>query len=227
MEEQENTAAKKGKVAFWQNCPICLRNNATSPEFKEFLALIEHMETHLQPELQPVRRKPGAYLTETDLLAFTFRCEILKVPRRKIAPKAQVLLIFVAEWLYEALAKCPEINDILTSNLKVADQLVDLVGKLPEQFAEQRSYFLKYRDRLRETGMDPKWLRRPGGQVTFVAESMAGARWGLSPSSSREYVRQVQPKKKSTSPTLEMRAGLTDDRVKEGTWWKPDTPDES
>jgi hypothetical protein len=227
MEEQENTPAKKGEGAFWRKCPICVRNNATSPEFKEFLSLIEHMETHLQAEPQPVRRKPGAYLTEADLLAFMHGWEILEVPRRRIAPKAQVLLIPVADWLQEALATCPEINDILTSNLKVADQLVDLVGKLPEQFAEQRAYFLKYQDRLKETGMDPKWLRRPGGQVTFVAESMAGAKWGLSPSSSREYVRQVQPKKKSTSPTLAMRAGLTDDLVKERTWWKPNTPDES
>src|SRR5271165_5281032 len=110
MEEQENTAAKKGKVAFWRKCPICVRNNSTSPEFKEFLSLIEHMEMHLQPEPQPVRRKPGAYLTETDLLAFMHGWDILEVPKRKIAAEAQVLLIFVADWLQEALATYPELN---------------------------------------------------------------------------------------------------------------------
>jgi len=169
------------------------------------------MEMHLQPEPQPVRRKPGAYLTETDLLAFMHGWDILEVPKRKIAAEAQVLLIFVADWLQEALATYPELNDITTSNLKVADQLVNLVGKLPEQFAEQRAYFLQYEDRLRDTGMDPKWPRRRGSQVGFIAQSMAGAKWGLSPTSSREYLRQVQPKKKSTSPTLTMRAGLIDE----------------
>jgi hypothetical protein len=193
MEEQENTAAKEEKGEFWRKCPICVRNNATSPEFKEFLPLIEHMDTHLQPEPQPVRRKLGTSLTELDLIALTFGVDILEVPKKKIADQAQVLLIPVADWLQEALATCPEINNVLTSNLKVADQLVDLIGKLPEQFAEQRAYFLKYEDRLRDTGMDPKWPRRRGGQVGFIAQSLAGAKWGLSPTSSREYVRQVQP----------------------------------
>lgn len=227
MEEQENTAAKRKKREFWQKCPICVRNKATSPEFREFLPLIEHMETHLQPEPQPVKRKPGATLTELDVLALQSGWDILDVPKKKIADQAQVLLVFVADWLQDALATCPEINNILTSNLTVADQLVDLVGNLAEQFAEQRAYFLKYEDRLRDTGMDPKWPRTRGSQVGFIAQSMAGAKWGLSPSSSREYVRQIQPKKRSTSPTLTMRAGLIEELGKEGTWWKPNTSDDS
>jgi len=102
---------------------------------------------------------------------------------------------------------------LINSAAKVADQLVDLVGKLPEQFAEQRAYFLEHEDRLKDTGMDPKWPRRRGSQVGFIAQSMAGAKWGLSPGSSREYVRQVQPKKSPRVPRVIMRGGLTDDLI--------------
>jgi hypothetical protein len=41
-------------------------------------------------------------------------------------------------------------------------------------------------------GTDPKWTGKPGKQARFVARSMAGARWGLKSSSSREIIRLVK-----------------------------------
>lgn len=186
------------------------------------------MEAHLQPEPQPVRRKrANRYVTEEELIAFHFGVELLETPSRKIADEAKGLLVLVSRWLHEALAACPEINNITTSNLKVADQLVSLAKALPDDFAEQRVYLLDHEERLRDTGLDPKWPRRPGSQVEFVAASTAGAKWDLPPSSSREYIRRINPKKKSSNRGNAASAGLTDELVKEGAWWKPKTLDES
>ena len=104
--------------------------------------------------------------------------------------------------------------------------MVDLVRKLPDEFAEQRTNLLDHEDRLRETGMDPKWPRRPGSQVEFFARSMAGAKWGVPPSSSREYIRRISPKRKATNHGVVAQAGLTDELVKEGTWWSQGALDE-
>lgn len=226
MEEQANTTAKGRNKEFWRKCPICIRNNAVSPDFQEFLPLIKHMEEHLQPEPRPVRRA-SRYITEMDLLAFHYGFELRETPRRKIAREAEGLLVLVSQWLQAALVTCPEINTITTSNLKVADQLMDLVRKLPDEFAEQRAYLLQREERLRDTGMDPKWLRRPGRQVGFVADSMAGAGWDLPPATSREYIRRNSPRKKSIDSGLAASTGLTDELIKEGTWWKPEDPNES
>jgi len=88
-----------------------------------------------------------------------------------------------------------EINAIVTSDLKVADELVGLAQRLPNNFCAQRDYLLQHRDRLRETGTDPKWPRKAGGQTRLVAESMAGAEWNLTPSTAREFIRQTKPRK--------------------------------
>src|SRR5208283_401881 len=147
MRQQANTAAKSENKKFWRKCPICVRNKAASPEFQEFLRFIEHMEEHLQPEARPVKKKKSSrrYATEEDLLAFSFGVELLEVPKGKIADKAR-LLVLVSLWLQEALATCPELNNIRTSDLKVADQLVDLVRTLPDDFAEQRAYLTQHQD---------------------------------------------------------------------------------
>jgi hypothetical protein len=58
----------------------------------------------------------------------------------------------------------PEIDTLLTSDLRVAEQLVGFASRLPDNFREQRDYVLKYQDRLKETGMDPKWPRKAGSQ---------------------------------------------------------------
>ena len=63
-------------------------------------------------------------------------------------------------------------------------------------------------ERLKETGMDPKWPRKAGSQIRFVAESMAGAEWDLTPSTSREFIREQKPGK-SAIPAQDQR------------WWEP------
>jgi len=76
----------------------------------------------------------------------------------------------------------------------------------------------------------PGWTRNgregPGSQVEFVARSMAGAKWGVPPSSSREYIRRISPKRKATNHGVVAQAGLTDELVKEGTWWSQGALDE-
>ena len=217
MTEQANTAAKRENKKFWRKCPICVQNKAASPEFQEFLRFIEHMEEHLQPEARPVKKKSSSrYVTEEELLAFSLGVELLEVPKGKIADKAG-LLVLVSLWLQ--VGGVSRVNNILTSDLKVADQLVDLVRTLPDDFAEQRAYLMQHQDRLREAGMGPKWRRRPGSQVDFVADSMAGAKWSVPPFSSREYIRRINPKTTSMNRGVAARAGLLDDLVKEGAWW--------
>jgi len=110
----------------------------------------------------------------------------------------------VGDWLEQALMKFTEINAILTSNLKVAEDLVSFARRLPDDFREQRDYLLQHQERLQETGMDPKWPRKAGGQIRFVAESMAGAEWNLTPSTSREFIREHKPRK-SAIPAQDQR----------------------
>lgn len=116
--------------------------------------------------------------------------------------------------LEEALQSLQELNSILDSSILVADQLVNLVKALPGQYREQREFLLevgptqedKSEQLLRETGIDPQWPRQPGVQARFVAESMAGAEWGPAAATSREYIRQQKPKRRSGPVSFE-RAG--------------------
>ena len=55
---------------------------------------------------------------------------------------------------------------------------------------------------------------------------MAGAKWGVPPSSSREYIRRMNPKRKAANRGVVAQAGLTDELVKEGTWWSQGALDE-
>ena len=111
---------------------------------------------------------------------------------RKILPQATFFLLDIADWLEKALSSQEQISSITTSDLFAADQLVQLVQALAPEFQEQREYLMKFQETLKDTGMDPKWLTTPGRQAGFIARSMAGARWGLSPSSSREMIRQME-----------------------------------
>jgi len=96
-----------------------------------------------------------------------------------------------------------------------AEQVVKLVQTLTPEFQEQREYLLNYEEKLKHTGMDPKWLTGPGRQAGFIARSMAGARWGLSPSSSREMIRQMEQNPRGPSlRKLKIR--------EERRWWEPE-----
>jgi hypothetical protein len=123
MTEQVNTAAKEEKRKFWRNCPICFQDSAAPPEFSGFLPFLEHMEEHFQPEPRPVqKRRASPYVTEAELIAFHFGAELLERPKTKKADQAR-LLFAVSIWLQEALAACPEVNRIQTSDINVGGPL--------------------------------------------------------------------------------------------------------
>jgi hypothetical protein len=134
---------------------------------------------------------------------------------RKILPQATFFLLDIADWLEKALSSVEGLNDIGKSDILTAEQLVRLVQTLTPEFQEQREYLLNYDEKLKDTGMDPKWLTRPGRQAGFIARSLAGARWGLSPSSSREMIRQMKQNPRGPSlRKLKIRA--------ERRWWEPE-----
>jgi hypothetical protein len=110
---------------------------------------------------------------------------------QKILPQAKLFLIDIADWLEKALLSLESLNSITTSSLFAADQLIKAVETLKPEFQEQKDYLSNFPDILRDIGMDPKWLASPGRQAGFIARSFAGARWKLSPSSSREMIRQA------------------------------------
>jgi hypothetical protein len=109
--------------------------------------------------------------------------------KKKILPQAALFLPDVGNWLQIALSSLLELNAIQKSDLITAAALVSLIGSLGAEFGEQRHYLLRHDQHLQDSGTDPKWLAKPGNQARFVADSMAGARWGLTISSSREMIR--------------------------------------
>src|SRR5439155_21754474 len=208
MQNQEEKAAKKGAQLFWRKCPICAQ------EFKDFLPLIKHLEEHRRRESQRIKIELGAddYLQKAIAREFFQGTETDKnilrptggAAKRKFAADAKGLLVAVADWLQEALMTFSDINSLLTSDVKVAERLAGFASRLPDVFREPRDYLLKHRERLKETGMDPKWPRKAGSQIRFVAESMAGAEWNLTPSTSREFIREHKPRK-SAIPAQDQR----------------------
>lgn len=209
--------------------------------FIDHLVLHEYMSKREPPEMPPdmddslwrhleaMRRNPGkaAHLVEPLppywVSPFAWR-EPTKGPPPKVFPEQKRFLPYFADWLENALESLPALNNITKSSVLVADQLVDLVKHFPEEFQEQRGYLLRYEATLKDAGMDQRWPPRPGEQSAFVAESMAGARRGLTPSTSREYIRQER--KAGTSKLLQLEPGglsLADaDTVRhEGRWWEP------
>ena len=133
---------------------------------------------------------------------------------RKILPQAKFFLLDIADWLEKALASLEALNSIKKSDLLAAEELAKLVQTLPQEFQEQREYLLNHRERLQDTGMDTKWLGTSGRQAGFVARSMAGARWNISPSSSREMIRQMA--RNPRGPSLR-KLKIQGERG----WWEP------
>ena len=134
---------------------------------------------------------------------------------QKILPQARFFLLDIADWLEKALSSLEGLGCIGTSDVLAAEQVVKLVQTLTTEFQEQRDYLLNYEEKLKETGMDPKWLTGRGRQAGFIARSMAGARWGLSPSSSREMIRQTEQNPRG--PSLR-KLKIQDERR----WWEPE-----
>jgi len=82
----------------------------------------------------------------------------------KLLPQARVFLPDIADWLEKALESIELLNSIAQSDVLVAEQLVNLVQALPAEFQEPRGYLLKHEEKLKDTGMDPKWPRLHGNR---------------------------------------------------------------
>ncbi len=245
MKNKEEVAAKHSEGYFGKyNCRWC----RPSPQFILFLLFIDHLILHEYmskrepPEKPPgmddslwchqeaMRRNPGKapHLVEPLppywVSPFAWR-EPTEARPPKVFPEQKRFLPHVADWLKNALKSLPVLDTIDESHVLVAEQLLDLVKELPLEFQEQRQYLLEHEEKLEETGKDPKWLRKPGTQARFIAESMAGARWKLAPSTSREYIRQER-QKAGTSKMLQLEPGVVsfadaDSMRREGRWWEP------
>ena len=213
-------------------CPNCGGYYALIGVYRAFLPLVDHLITalcfaELRELTQPFQgtakgelwfRNPDTYavipgLPEYEPDSLPWKRFLKK--GEKLLPQARVFLPDVADWLAKALASVEGLNDIERSGLFAADQLLSLVRALGPEFADQQEYLLKFEERLKETGMDPKWRGRSKKRAAFVARSMAGARWGLTPSSSREIVRQER--KKLREERLK-KIGI----VHSHRWWDPD-----
>ncbi len=109
--------------------------------------------------------------------------------RPKILPKEMPLLLRVAEWVKSALDELPLLSRIEAST-HAGEQLVSIVHGLSEPFAEQKAYLLQHANKLKDIGSDPRWPPDESQRTEFIAESIAGAEWGLTPSTSREYIRK-------------------------------------
>ena len=245
MKNQGEAAAKQSEGYFGKYKCRCCR---PSRPFILFLPFIDHVVVHEYatkheaPEVPPDmddslwchlearRRNPGKapHLVEplppywVSPLAWR---EPTNGRQRKVLPEQRRFLPVIADWLEQALRSLPELDSIVESSILTANKLGQIVQGLTPQFEEQRDYLVEYQQRLRETGMDPNWLRKPGTQARFIAESMAGARWKLAPSSSREFIRQER-RKAGTSRMLQLEPGGVsfadaDSMRREGRWWEP------
>jgi hypothetical protein len=230
MQNEEQPVAKRNQANLVEyTCGLCGGYDLEGV-FYTFLPLIDHLIGHLCFEQRRELRQPfpGANheiwyrnpdtsevihgLPEYDPDSPAWKRFLKK--GEKLLPQAKVFLPDIADWLEKALESIELLNSIAQSDVLVAEQLVNLVQALPAEFQEPRGYLLKHEEKLKDTGMDPKWPRLPGRQSKFVAESMAGARWRLTPSSSRELVRQI--KRNPRGPTLRiLKIG------QERYWWVP------
>jgi hypothetical protein len=230
MQNEFEPVANRDAAGFVQYvCQLCGGYRTLIGASKKFLPFIDHLIGDLclleHPKLKHPRRVgdeiwfqlPGTTEMICGLPTYDPDSEEWKrlmENGQKILPQAQFFLIDIAEWLEKALLSLEALNSIKVSDLFAAEELVKLVQTLPPEFEEQREYLLKYPEKLKDTGMDPKWLTGPDRQAGFVARSLAGARWDLSPSSSREMIRQAA--KNRRGPSLR-KLKIQGERG----WWDP------
>jgi hypothetical protein len=230
MQNEEPPVAKRIQPNLIEyTCPRC-RGYDLEGVFYAFLPLVDHLIQHLcldqiRELSEPLHgandeawfRNPDTFevihglpLYEPDSPPWK---RFLK-KGEKLLPQARLFLPDIANWLGKALDSIEPLNSIAQSDVLVAEQLTKLSQGLTPEFQEQREYLLKSEEKLKDVGMDPKWPRLPGRQARFVADSMAGARWKLTPSTSRELVRQIR--RNPRSPTLRI-LNIRQERY----WWAP------
>ena len=184
----------------WRTCPLCGEGGTQSPPLGGFLPLIHHLVEHETGGLRPNSIPIQVWDPLDD-----FREQIgeprpvldAKTCERMLVKAARKFLPSIADWLGQALEGLPELAAIQDAGIPTVERLGRLARSLPVQFKEQKTYLLQHEEALRDTGQDPKWPRTMGTQAKFVSESMAGAEWNLSPTTSREYVRRAKPRARS------------------------------
>jgi hypothetical protein len=203
---------ENGQIEY--SCPICGGWDLGCEVYGSFLPFIDHLIRDLCVLQHPMLRHPRIVNDEiwyqipgtTRLLpglsaydpASPDWKELLG-NRRKIHTQAEVFLPDIGDWLERALIEIKELNEIKTSDVFAAERLFSLVEKLDGRLKEQKNYLLEYKHVLNQTGTDPKWLAKAGNQARFVADSMAGARWRLTTSSSREMIRVASPSERKSA----------------------------
>jgi hypothetical protein len=203
--ESEPVAKRRESGEIEWTCPLCGGWDRLCEVYYSFLPFIDHLIRDLcvmeHPTLQNPRivgdevwyQVPGTTRMLPGLPSYdpnSPEWKELLSENRKIHSQAKLFLPDIRDWLEQALISLDGLDSIQKSSVLTAEVLISLVGKLEETFKEQRGYLLNYKSTLEQTGTDPKWLARPGNQARFVADSMAGARWGLAASSSREMIRE-------------------------------------
>jgi hypothetical protein len=228
-EEQPVAKRKQANLVDEYTCGLCGGYDLEGV-FYGFLPLVDHLIHHLCLEQirelsQPFHgandevwyRNPDTFevipgLPEYDPDSLAWKRFLTR--GEKLLTQAKTFLPDIADWLEKALDSIEPLNSIAQSDVLVAEQLVKLSQGLSAEFQEQRKYLLRSEEKLKDVGMDLKWPKLPGRQARFVAESMAGARWSLTPSTSRELVRQIR--RNSRGPTLRiLKIG------QERYWWEP------
>jgi hypothetical protein len=204
-EIMEDNAAKRIKIDF-SHCPICIRCNSVSPEFKEYLPWLRHLIEHIDP----ASRSDAWYYINSKPKGKKVFAE------SKISATAKTFLPIIAYWLEEALDTLPKIGELTGSGTLTAGKLRAVVEAMSEQFGEQKRFLLRHSSLLVDTETDSRWPGRNDRRIKFVAESMAGADWGLTPSSSREYIRKQDPKSRRL---IASQLGFQD----EAKWWEGST----
>ena len=140
----------------------------------------------------------------------------------KALPEQKVFLPLISDWLEWPLAAHPAF-DPFTENVEfVSEQLSELVKEIPERFREQRNYLLENEQALELTTKDT-WPLERAVFAKFVANSMAGARWGLNPSSSRLYASKER-RRSGKKPRLRLEGSdvvwFVEKRFLDpGPWW--------
>ena len=229
--EGEPVAKRKEGSVVEYVCPVCGGWEALCAVFPAFLPFVDHLIEHLCFKQLRELSQPFPGASGEALFRNPDTYEVIYTPPQyrpdssawrqflkkgqKLLPQAKVFLPDIADWLEKALASIEELKSIKQGDLFAAVQLAELVKKLPPESQEQREYLLRHEEELKDTGMDPKWPKLPGRQASFVAKSMAGARWRLTPSTSREEIRQTRRNPRGPAlPSLGIR--------KEGRWWEPE-----